>query len=261
MRAVGDFRPFVAGCDAIVHSAGLAHVSEGRDAAVLARAVNTEVTARLADAAVREGVRRFVFISSAHVSGARSGAEPLREEQIPQPATVYARSKFDAENALQETARGTPMTWTILRPPMVYGPAAPGNFARLAKLALSGWPLPFGCATAEKSFIGVENLISAILRAVAAKEAANKIFLVADTEAISTAGLIRLIAQLKQRPPRLLPVPPAILRAAGGMMGRGRDIARVFDPYVIDTRHIRTCLSWVPPVSLEAGVAAALNLR
>src|SRR5262245_43323131 len=68
-----DIASVLDGCDCVIHFAGLAHLPEGADAERRAREVNVEGTARLAEAALRSGVKRFVFISSAHVNGTSSG--------------------------------------------------------------------------------------------------------------------------------------------------------------------------------------------
>lgn len=259
LRELSDWRPVLAGCDAVVHCAGLAHVPEGPDAAQLALNVNTLATERLAEAAARAGVRRFVFMSSAHVSGADSREGILSEASEPRPGTIYARSKFDAEVRLQRVAGDKGIEWTILRPPMVYGPAAPGNFGRLVRLVRSGLPLPFGSATAQKSFIGIDSLASAVVRTAMDPGAANAMFLVSDSETISTRDLIGLIAETTGHSLRLVPVPERMMRGFGRLSGRGRDIARLFDPFVIDTGRIRQQLGWTPPFSLAEGIRRALT--
>jgi len=255
-----DLSQAVAGFDAIVHFAGLAHVPPGSEAAARARAVNVEGTLRLARAAARAGAARFLYVSSAQVHGSRSPGRPIREDDPPRPADIYATSKLEAERLLRETCAASGMAFVILRPPMVYGPGSPGNFHRLAQLAASGWPLPFGRATAPKSFIGVDNLSSAVVRATLDPRAANGTFLVSDAGTISTAELVSRIAAMLGRPSRGIPVPESLMRFAGRMTGRSRDIARLFDPFEIDASRIRETLGWSPPVSTNEGVARALGV-
>src|SRR6185295_9608002 len=104
------------------------------------------------------------------------------------------RSKLEAETLLRQAARGTAMQWVIVRPPMVHGPGARANFRRLVGLVRSGLPIPLGSATAHKSFIGVDNLASAVVRCVGHPAAANQTFLVSDAEMSSTIDLIHRIA-------------------------------------------------------------------
>ncbi len=169
----------------------------------------------------------------------------------------------NSETRLEEAARGSALDWVILRPPMVYGPGARGNFRRLVQLVRAGvplpLPLPLGAATAPKSFIGIDNLADAVVRVVEHPRAANQVFLVADAETTSTVGLVHLIAAALGRRAWTPYVPPALLRAALGLAGRSRDVQRLLDPLELDTRRIRTLLDWAPPVSLAEGVRRAVK--
>jgi nucleoside-diphosphate-sugar epimerase len=249
------------GVGVIVHTAGLAHqpdaASASAQAALFAR-VNVEGTARLARAAVEAGVRRLVLVSSALVHGVSSPGRPFTETDAPAPSGVYACSKLDSETRLREAVHGSATTWVILRPPMVYGPGAGGNFPRLVRLVRTGLPLPLGAATAPKSFIGIDNLADAIVRSVSHPQAANQTFLVCDGESTSTADLVRRIARALGRRVWLPRVPPMLLRPALRLAGRERDFARLFEPLEFDGSRIRAQLGWSPPLSLDEGLRRAV---
>ncbi|MGE3701778.1 MAG: NAD-dependent epimerase/dehydratase family protein [Hyphomicrobiaceae bacterium] len=249
------------GVATVVHVAGLAHLPDAsapRAADALVH-VNVEGTACLAAAAVRAGVRRFVLVSSALVHGEASPGRPFTETDPPAPQSRYARSKLGAEQRLIEIARGTGMHWVILRPPMVYGARARGNFRRLVRLVRSGAPLPLGAATAPRSFIGIDNLADAVVRAVEHARAADGTFLLGDGESTSTADLVRRIAAALGRRVWLLHAPPALLQAASRLARRERDYRRLFEPLELDITRIRTELDWSPPLSMDAGLAAAVS--
>jgi nucleoside-diphosphate-sugar epimerase len=250
----------LAGVEAIVHLAGLAHLPDetaAASAATFAR-VNAEGTRRLADAAVRAGVRRLLLVSSALVHGQPSPGRPFTEADAPAPATPYARSKLRSEEELREAARGSALPWVILRPPMVYGPGARGNFARLARLVRAGAPLPLGAATAPRSFIGIDNLADALARCLSHPRAANQVFLIADAESTSTVGLVHLIAAALGRRVWTPGVPAAVLQGALRLAGRERDFHRLFDPLELDIARIRAELGWTPPVPLAEGIRRAV---
>ena len=251
------------GVATIVHVAGLAHLpdaSAAKAAETFAR-VNADGTARLASAAARSGVRRFVLISSALVHGEASPGRPLTELDAPAPASAYARSKLDAEQRLQEATTGSELQWVILRPPMVYGAGARGNFRRLAEFIRKGMPLPLGAATAPRSFIGIDNLADAVVLSVAHPRAAGQVLLLADAETTSTADFARRIAKAFGRRIVLPRVPAALMHVASRMAGRTRDYHRLFDPLELDTGRIRTQLDWSPPLSLDEGLRRALSPR
>ena len=156
-------------------------------------------------------------------------------------------------------ARGSALQWVVLRPPMVYGPGARGNFGRLVGLVRTGVPLPLGAATAPRTFIGVDNLADAVVRCIEHPRAANQVFLLGDAEATSTAGLIHGIAAALGRRAWTPRVSPALLRAAFRLAGRERDFHRLLDPLELDTGRIRSLLGWSPPVTLDEGLRRAVT--
>jgi nucleoside-diphosphate-sugar epimerase len=221
----------------------------------MAQRTNVQGTAHLAQAAIEAGVNRFVFMSSALVlAGGRDANGVIRDATPPGPLTSYARTKLEAEQVLQRIASGTSIEWVILRPPMVYGPHAPGNFQRLLRLAATGLPLPFGRATALKSFLYVDNLLSAVKAALEKPEARNRSFLVADAEVTCTADLIRMMSESLGRPARVLSVPEPACRLAAALLGRSQDMDRLFDPLVLDTSEIQVQTGWIPEFTLKEGI-------
>ncbi len=230
LAAPEGWESILGGASVVIHFAGRAHVPETEAGAAEAQRVNAEGTANVARAAAAAGARRFVLISSALVCGPASPkGRAFTEADAPQPATAYARSKWDAEQRLQAIATASGMEWIALRPPMVYGPGSPGNFHRLARLVGRGLPLPLARATAAKTFVSVANLVSAVAHVIEHPAAGNQALLVCDDETTSTAGLVRQMAAQLRKPLRLLPVPEMLLRAGGRLSGREADVARLLE--------------------------------
>ena len=261
-RAIGDITAprawdgITQGVDCVVHAAARVHVR--RDLATDPRAafheVNVAATRRLALQAASDGVRRFIFVSSIGVNGSRTRARGFTEADAPQPQNPYTRSKLEAENALFDVARDTGMEVVVLRPPLVYGYGAPGNFRMLANWIRRGWPLPFGAVVYNRrSVLYLDNLTDAMLRSATHPNAAGKVFLVADRETVSTAQLIRAMAEAMRRPPRLwsIRLPAPVLERAVNVSAALRQL---LDSLVIDTARIRQELDWVPPYDLEQGL-------
>lgn len=247
----------LAGVDAVVHLAGVAHRPQ-TDAATY-QAVNVDGTRQLAQAAAVAGVSRFVLVSSIAVYGRTKVGETLDESSAVAPGDSYGKSKLEAEEALARAAEGTAMTWTVVRPPLVYGPQAPGNFRKLVELVRRGVPLPLAAARAPRSYVGIDNLISALVCLAAHPDAAGRCFVISDGQDVGTADLIRLIAQGMGRTPRLWWVPEPALRLALSAVGRGGDASRLLDALRIDSSRIRRELGWRPPVSLEDGVRRSVS--
>lgn len=244
------------GIDAIVHAAARAHVvGDPADNAALYTKTNADATRALAASAVRAGVKRFVYVSSIKVNGEENGGHSYTAASEPHPRDAYGESKFLAERYLAEAAAGSAMGWVIVRPPLVYGPGVRANFLRLLRWIDRERPLPFGAVDNRRSLVNVWNLADLLVRVVENRAAAGRVWLVSDGEDLSTAELIRRISRAMRRRPRLLSVPPSLLRAAGALTGRSAEIARLCGSLTLDIRATRDELGWAPPVTLDDALA------
>ena len=253
-----DWRSLLEGADAVIHLAARAHERTSGQSLSDLRAANVEATVSLARQAHDAGIRRFIYLSSIGVLG-QSGSAPLTETDTPAPADPYAWSKYEAEGALWEAISGDVMSLTVIRPPLVYGPNAPGNFGRLLAWTRHCRPLPLGAITDnERSFVGVHNLVDFILRVLTHPRAGNEVFHVADDETVSTAALLQLLANAAGHDPKLLRIPPGMLRAGARLIGRTGSADRLLGSLTVDTRKAREMLGWRPPLSLEQGLHDAV---
>lgn len=250
-----DWSAALSGCDTVVHLAACVHVMrERRDVRAAYRETNVEATRALARQSAAAGIRRFLLASTVKVHG-EGRAEPYAEGDVPAPQDDYARSKLEAEQVLREIASQTGMEATILRIPLVYGPAVGGNFLRLMRAVDAGIPLPFRSVDNRRSLVYVGNLTDAIVACLAHPQPARRTFMVSDGEDISTPELVRRLAHALGRRPRLLPVPVALLRLAGALSGRRAEIERMAGSFMVDSGAIRAALGWKPPFTFEAGLA------
>lgn len=217
---------------------------------------NVEGTAKLARDAASAGVRRLVLISTAVVHGdATPNDQPLTEDSPLSPVGIYARSKADAERALAAEAAASALTTVVLRPPPVYGPGMrPGNLFALMRLATRLPVLPFGGFIALRSLVSVGNLAEAVQAAIVHPAAAGRTYLVRDAADVSVADLLRAAAASVGRRPLIIPVPPALLRVAASMVGKGAAIDRLAAAFRVDDARIRRELDWTPSQTMVQGV-------
>lgn len=252
-----DLRPLLEGVDCIVHLAARTHVMRDSAADPLReyRRVNTEGTAKLATAAARAGVRRFVFLSSIKVNGERTTTRPYTATDEPHPEDAYGLTKWEAERALRAVEARTGMQVAILRPPLVYGPGVGANFLRLMRLVARGVPLPLGAVDNRRSMIYVGNLADAVRACVETPQAAGETYLASDGADLSTPQLIRAVAHALGVEPRLFAMPVPWLAAAAALLGQRATISRLTQSLQVDSSRLRGHLQWQPPFTAEAGLA------
>jgi len=241
--------------DAIVHLAARVHVIKdtAADPAAEFHKVNVDGSRRLAEAAIRAGVRCFVFLSSIKVNGEQTQDRPFTEDAIASPCGPYAQSKWRAEQILHQLARQASMEVVVIRPPLVYGPNVKGNFQELLRLVARGCLLPLGGIRNRRSLIYVENLADLIVHCISHPSATGT-FLVSDGQDLSTPDLIRRLGTVLDRQPYLMPVPPTLLHLAGKLLGREDMIRRLCASLTIDSGRVRRLLQWEPPYSLDQGI-------
>jgi nucleoside-diphosphate-sugar epimerase len=262
LGAATDWCSALAGIDVVVHCAGRAHVmnDSATDPLTLFRTANVEGTVRLARQAVAGGVKRFVYISSVGVNGVKTTpGRPFTEIDEPSPHNAYAVSKREAELALLQIATESGMEVVIIRPPLVYGVGAPGNFGALMRAVRRGWPLPLGAIDNRRSLVGIDNLVEFITVCIGDPRAANQTFLVSDGHDLSTTALVRGMADAAGMPARLLPVPVSMLRAAATVLGRADQVQGLCGNLQVDSSKARSLLGWVPPVSVAVGLRRSFS--
>ena len=240
----------------VVHLAARAHVM--REAAVDPltefRRINVLATQALAQAAVHAGVRRFVFVSSIKVNGESTAERPFTEQDTPRPEDAYGVSKWEAEQALQSSAARSRMQTVILRPPLLYGPGVKGNFLRLMRAIDRGVPLPLAAVDNRRSLLYAGNLVDAIALCLEHPQAMGNTYLVADDEDVSTPDLIRSMAVALDKPARLFPFPPTMLKFAGAALGKRDAVSRLLGSLRVDSNKIRHELGWRPRFARASGL-------
>ncbi len=173
----------LADVDAVVHLAARVHHQHEEHAVKIYRDVNIDGTLHLARSAASSGVRQFIFVSTVLVHGrSNDGRAPFSENDVLTPRGLYGMSKAAAEAGLRNIAEEATMRVTVIRPPLVYGSGAKGNFAMLVKAVKLGIPLPFAGINNYRAFLSVQNLASFISLRLQRADKNFGVFLVADQE-------------------------------------------------------------------------------
>ena len=266
IAAVGDlchasgaqFQEVFLGINTLIHTAALTTSSAATPEKLLQ--TNVHLTTTLAQAAANAGVKRFIFLSSAKVLGERSlPGQPLLNIRLDASPDLYAQSKIIAVKALASIADATGLEVFILRPPLVYGPGVKGNFAQIIDAVIERRPLPLGrVRNNRRSMVGLGNLVDAIITCAKTDVCTGGAFTVCDDEALATAVLLKRISKIAGVNPRLIPVPPAILRAGLRCLGKGSQAEKLLGSLEFDDRDFRKALSWRPSESLDKGLTQAV---
>ena len=258
LEDTGSLRTLLQGADAIVHAAGL--TSAGRAADF--HRVNAAATARLASLCSEPGApRRFLLLSSL----------AARHPDL----SDYALSKRRAEQALAES----PLDWTALRPPAVYGPGDPATLQIFRLLKRGILPVPPDPA-ARLSMIYVEDLCGAVAALLAAPGGAGPdavwgaVWEVRDAcaEGYGWRDIAAAAGRYFGRDVRCIPVPKPLLWLGGHMSvlkyqltrdpprfspGKVRELCHI--DWVCRGNPLADLTRWRPGVGIEEGFRRTLD--
>ena len=242
------------GVDVIIHCAALAHVTKGDEFSY--NYINTLGAIELAKQAWKAGAKRFVFISSIGVNGSSTKATPFSVDSMPYPHNVYAQSKYDAEIGLKKIAAETGLEVVIVRPTLVYGQRAPGNFGMLTKLINKLPILPFGLANNKRDFIAVQNLADLLITCATHPNAAGHTFLASDMEIVSIKQFTNAIADGLGKKVFQLPIPVSLISWVGKLTGKSAIIEQLFGNLQVDSSNTKEVLNWTPPLTMKQAMAS-----
>jgi UDP-glucose 4-epimerase len=196
-----------------------------------------------------------VFLSTVKVNGEETDGRLYTAADEPHPQDAYGKSKWLAENAVNDIAAQTGMQAVIVRPPLVYGPGVRANFYRLMCWIDKQRPLPLGAVHNRRSLVSIWNLCDLLANIMENPAATRGTWMVSDANDLSTPELIRRIAAAMHRRTRLLRVPITLLRTAASLMGRTAEVTRLCGSLAVDISRTRSVLGWSPPLSVDDGLS------
>lgn len=181
--------------DVVYHVAGIAHADTGRvseECKAFYYKINTDLTVETATKAKADGVKQFIFMSSAIVYGDSAPigkSKIITKNTMPSPANFYGDSKLQAENGILPLQDNN-FNVVVLRPPMIYGKGSKGNYPVLSKFSRK---LPiFPYVKNERSMLYIENLCEFVRLIIENNE--HGIFHPQNAEYSNTTELVKMIA-------------------------------------------------------------------
>lgn len=201
--------------DVVYHVAGIAHVNADSKMESLYYKVNRDLTIEIAKTAKAAGVKQFIFMSSMIVFHESQSLtkEVITNDTKPCPNGFYGDSKLQAEIGLHALECNT-FKICILRPPMVYGPGAKGNFPRLKSLAEK--TLIFPAMHNQRSMIYIDNLAEFVHQAICHQLSGT--FYPQNRELSDTVEIVHFFAKSAHHPIWICRILNPIIRIAAHIL-------------------------------------------
>lgn len=230
----------LSGASTVVHLAGLAHVRRARPGSPCFIAANAATTDRLAQASAKAGVRTFIHLSSVAAVTGNASAAVVDDRTDGVATTAYAKSKRIAEeHAMRLAARG--IFSVSLRPPLIVGAEAKGNWGLLQRLAATGLPLPFRSVKNQRSLIGVTSVADIVAKLCFHAWPVEKsgAYCIADSGDVSLFDIISELRTGMGIETRLFRLPPSALRAFFSLAGQRQRAAGLLGDLRVDDSRFR----------------------
>ena len=249
--------------DCIVHLAGIAHDTNKKKLEEEYYKINTELTKTIYNFFLISTAKTFIFFSSVKAAADFSQTH-LIESVIPEPTSVYGKSKLLAEKYILANLPKDGRKVYILRPCMIHGPKPKGNLVSLCNYFDKGLPYPFGNLSNNRSYLSINNL-TFILEKLLKSNIDSGIYHLADDEALSTKQIIKLIGAALEKKPIITNLPNWIINAVvwfGTVLTlpiNKETIKKLTGDYLVSNEKIKKALNIELPVRAEEGMLYTLK--
>ncbi|MGY5351714.1 NAD-dependent epimerase/dehydratase family protein [Wenyingzhuangia sp. IMCC45533] len=248
----------------VVHLAGKAHDLKKTSDDQEYFEANTELTKKLFDTFLKSSSRVFIYMSSVKAAADKVNGV-LDENEIPNPITVYGKSKLAAEQYILSKKIPENKRAYILRPCMIHGPNNKGNLNLLYSFVSKGVPYPFGKFHNKRSYVSVENLCFVIKNMIINKNIESGIYNIADDGELSTNKLVRIIGNTIDKPAKVLNIPKFLvltLAKLGDVLSlpvNSERLQKLTENYVVSNNKIKQAIGVDFPLTLEKGIEKTIQ--
>ncbi|NRF64526.1 NAD-dependent epimerase/dehydratase family protein [Vibrio coralliilyticus] len=240
----------------VVHLAGMAHGKARSEEDFFL--VNRDYPLLLAQLAKSQGVRRFIYLSSINVYDFEQ-SQPFKEETITAPSTAYEQSKLEAERGLLKL-KAEDFQVVILRCPLVYGEGAPANFSRLMSLSLRSPILPFGSTVAQRSYLSVGNLCSAINTCIESTSVLHsEVYNLTDSYDLGIGQVTSMIRSAFGLKTLQLPIPETAMNFVAKIVGAERVSNSLLGSLCVSCASFINTYRWSPAETPKVGFSKLRN--
>lgn len=258
-RSASRLHPAFSDVGTVIHLAGLAHIaaadrSDAESDSFFFRA-NFIATRNLVEMSLSHRVSSFIHLSSLAAITNNTSIEKIDDNTAFPPSTGYGRSKALAEIEIGKLADAAIFAIS-LRPPLIIGAEARGNWAALQRLASTGLPLPFGSFHSKRSFASIQTITDAILTLCnkTPPPSLSGNYCLADTESLSTAEVVTVLREGMNITPRLFSVPTRAFTLVGSLTGRQRQLSGLIGPLEVNPSRFFENFDFHPTMPLKEAV-------
>ena len=247
----------------VIHLAGKAHDLKKTSEDKEYYEANTELTKKVFNQFLESSSKVFIFMSS--VKAATDVVQGILSEDImPDPVTVYGKSKLAAEEYILSKEIPENKRVYILRPCMIHGPNNKGNLNLLYNFVSKGIPYPFGRYVNKRSFVSVDNLCFVIKELIDSSKIESGIYNIADDISLSTIDLVQMMSEILCKPTRVLKVPKLIIRfiaKVGDYLPlpiNSERLIKLTENYEVSNLKIKNAIQKKLPISSSEGIKKTL---
>jgi len=188
------------GVDTVFHLAGYAHDLSSNQEINKYQEINVDFTMKIANMAIANKVKNFVFVSSVKAGGGVISDRCVNENDQSEPEGVYGKTKREAELELLKIGQESNMRVSIVRPSLVYGPGVKGNLQLMLSAVKKGWLPPLPETGNKRSMIHVDDLVKAILLVSKYDCTNGEIYIATDGRPYSSREIYETICNVVGRP-------------------------------------------------------------
>ncbi|EMN6201059.1 NAD-dependent epimerase/dehydratase family protein [Vibrio vulnificus] len=235
------------GCRVVIHLAALAH-NQSQDINLIEK-VNVHGAVKIFEQAIEKGVKRFIYISTIGIHGTSSYSNPFKSNDVENPNGPYANSKLAAEKELKKMASGYDIDLVIIRPPLIYGKDAPGNFSSMVDFVRKSPFLPFGASRNRRDFISIYNFVDLLKYCLNAEDVKGKIILPSDNNTMTMSEFTTELALCMGKEIYQVPIPIFLFRWGAKLIGKEKIFLQLFGNLEIELAS--NDISWLPKYSVH----------
>lgn len=251
--------------NAVIHLAGKAHDLKNVSKPEEYHQVNTVLSGQIFDAFLASDAKLFVMLSSVKAVRDTLHEETLTEELLPEPGTVYGKTKLQAEEYILSQPIPEGKRVYILRPCMIHGPGNKGNLNLLFNVAKLGIPYPLASFENQRSFLSIENLCFVIRELIERTDIPSGIYNVADDSPLSTNRVIQIMSETILKRPRLWRINRWFIKSIARIGDflllplNSERLQKLTESYVVSNAKLLTALNKPLPVSSEEGLRKTIK--